>query len=140
VGVEVDYEGKPRNDGSPDLGAFEFGGLLVTPTSHAIDPGQSAEFMIQFAATSEANEPLDLIIGDFSTDLLVTTSSNKLNLNEPTYITITDRHPLGTTLQPGIWYTVPVNITGPAFSQEVDLRVLVGGSRTYLPGILRSNE
>lgn len=140
VGVEDDYEGKPRNDGSPDLGAFEFGGLLVTPTSQAIDPGQSAQFMIYLSGASDNNEVLDLIIGDFSTEIVVTTSSNKLNVNEPTYVTIADRHPLGTIVQPGIWYTIPVKITGANFSQDVQLRVLVGGSRVFMPTIIRSTE
>ena len=48
----------------------------------------------------------------------------------------TDTH-TGTTLLPGLWYTVPITATGGGATQATHVGLLVGGARVWLPVILR---
>jgi hypothetical protein len=58
------------------------------------------------------------------------TASGQANL------TLTDTHPPGPLL-PGIHYTIPLTATGGGLTQTTSVSLLVGGTRTYLPVVLK---
>lgn len=131
-GINDGYAG-----GAPDVGAFEYQGggftLTAAPSSRAIDPGGVATYTLTV-------QP----VGDFAAtvDLVATSPSANLNLDlHPTTVTPPQQATLtvvdtGSAL-PGQWYTLPITATGDGFMQTTSVRLLVGGSRVYLPTVLR---
>ncbi len=51
-------------------------------------------------------------------------------------LTITDLHPPG-QLIPGAWYAIPATASGGGFTRTITVDLLVGGTRTYLPLVLK---
>jgi len=52
-------------------------------------------------------------------------------------LTVTDDHAVGTPLVPGSWYTITVAATYGGATQNTDIGLLVGGTRTYLPVVAK---
>jgi hypothetical protein len=50
-------------------------------------------------------------------------------------VTLTDTH--SGQLLPGVWHTLWLTATGSGLTQTVQARLLVGGSRVYLPLLLK---
>jgi hypothetical protein len=131
-GINDGYAG-----GAPDVGAFEYQGsgftLTAAPSSRAIDPGGVATYTLTV-------QP----VGDFAAtvDLVATSPSASLNLDlHPTTLTPPQQATLTVTdtgsTPPDRWYTLPITATGGGFVQTASVRLLVGGSRVYLPTVLR---
>ena len=51
-------------------------------------------------------------------------------------LTLADAH--AGTLLPGLWYTIPITGTGGGVTQTTSVGLLVGGTRVWLPVVLRS--
>jgi hypothetical protein len=51
-------------------------------------------------------------------------------------LTITDTH-VGSSLLPGLRYSLPITGTGGGFTQTTSVNLLVGGRRVYLPAVMR---
>ncbi len=128
-----DFDDLPRY-GDPDMGAFEYSMLTVTPPVHAIDPGGVATYTIHVGPMSATTVYLDATSPSPSLTLqLVPTSV--VPPDQATLI-VTDSHP-GPVLLPGVWYDVPITATD-GITQTVSVRLLVGGTHVYLPQILKS--
>jgi hypothetical protein len=54
-------------------------------------------------------------------------------------LTVTDFH-TGSGGLPGLWHTIPITGVGDGFTQVVEVRLLVGGARIYLPAVLKVSE
>jgi hypothetical protein len=52
-------------------------------------------------------------------------------------LTVTDTHSAGLPW-PDIWYHVPITATGGGVTQTTSVGLLVGGTRVYVPVVLRS--
>ena len=129
------------NDGytgaAPDVGAFEYQGdgftLTAAPSSRAIVPGGVATYTLSVQPVGSFT---------YTVDLVATSPSAGLNLSlHPTALTPPDQATLtiadtGSAL-PNRWYTVPITATGGGFTQTASVKLLVGGSRVYLPIVLR---
>ena len=110
---------------------------------------QRSATTLQIAAVRSA-KPVAVVslivqpVGDFAAtvDLVATSPSANLNLDlHPTTVTPPQQATLtvadtGSAL-PGQWYTLPITATGDGFMQTASVRLLVGGSRVYLPTVLR---
>ncbi len=53
-------------------------------------------------------------------------------------LAVTDTH-TGTMLLPGLRYNIPITATGGGITQTVNVGLLVGGARVYLPLVLRNH-
>lgn len=51
-------------------------------------------------------------------------------------LVLTDTH-TGPVLLPGLWYNIPITGTGGGSTQLVSVGLLVGGTRVYLPLIVK---
>ena len=71
-----------------------------------------------------------------SPGLAVTLNSMSLVPGGNVTHTVTDGH-AGTTLLPGLWYTIPITGVSGGFAQTAGVRLLVGSARIYLPVICR---
>jgi hypothetical protein len=127
-GINTGYVGA-----APDIGAFEYQGysftLNVIPSARAILPGETTTFAVSV-------QP----IGSFSTTVVLTTTSPSpdliINL-APLSIAPPGAATLIVTSSASIstptWYTVPVTGTSTGITQTIEINLLVGGERVYLP-------
>jgi hypothetical protein len=105
----------------------------VSPAVLAIQPGGVAVFSVVVAGAA----------GDTVT--LSTPSAPSLTLQlMPQTLTSPGQATLrvaslhaGPQLLPGNWYTLPITATGPSGARSAQARVLVGGTRIYLPVVRR---
>ncbi|HDQ70520.1 MAG TPA: hypothetical protein ENN19_00285 [Chloroflexi bacterium] len=121
-----------------DIGRYESGfELVTTPPARAIPPGGAAHYQISV-------DPPD---APYTVALTVTMPSPYLNaaLSAPAIVpgealtlTLNDTH-TGTSLLPGLVYTIPITGTGNGYGQHANVRLLVGGARVYLPLIVRGD-
>jgi hypothetical protein len=86
-------------------------------------------------------------VGGFTSTVMLATASPSPSLTVhlgPALVTlpaqatlvVTDSHP-GPLLLPGLWFTLPVTATAPGVTQTLNLSLLVGGARVWLPLVLR---
>jgi acetamidase/formamidase len=106
--------------------------------AQAIDVGGVATYTIQVQASGNFSSPLTLTIQSPSA-LTYTVSPTTLTFPySQAALVITDLHTVSPLL-PGEWYTVTV--TGSAGSitdtHSADVKLLVGGSRVYLPLVMK---
>ena len=109
--------------------------LSASPTARPIEPGASTSYQLSTA-----------IHGYWTSGVTVTASSptpkitiglSSLSVSVPGAITlfVTDTHPSGS---PALWYSIPITATGNGVAHVVQARLLVGGTRVYLPAILKN--
>jgi hypothetical protein len=138
-----DILGNPRGIGiGSDQGAFEFqvsGFILETsPDNLALNPGASAQVQVEILGVSEFGELVALQTGASPPDLVF---SFDLTAGVPPFtstltITSTDSPPL----QPGNFYSVPIIGAGGNITVTVNLGILVGGWKTYLPVVYSPSQ
>jgi hypothetical protein len=131
-----DILGNPRPAGdAPDVGAFEAqqeGFTLISePTYQAIFPGESADYTIRFQAPPGFTGPVSLAHSPAPPDLTVSLSPTSITSGSSARLTLTDTH-LGPVL-PGVLYTVEITGTHADQEETVEVHLLVGGIRVYLP-------
>jgi parallel beta-helix repeat protein len=134
-GINDDYVGT-----APDIGAFEYQGygftLIPAPPSRAIAPGAVATYTIRVQPIGGFTHTVTLIAASPSPSLTLSLTTTTVAQSSQATLTITDTH-TGTTLLPGLWYTIPITATGGGLTQTTSVGLLVGGARVYLPAILR---
>jgi hypothetical protein len=120
-----------------DIGRYERGwAIVVTPSSQAVSPGGVARYTLSLSPP-DWSDTVYLTFTNPSPMLIMQLTPNAISLSEQAILTITDTHPAGAPLSPGLWYTVP--ITGDSGGQQViaSAGILIGGTRIYLPILLR---
>jgi len=113
--------------------------LSIIPSAKTIKPGGVATYTIQIQPTG----------GFTSTIALTASTSPSLTLNlSPTTITSTEKATLtlthiytsaGSILLPGLRYTTIITAAGDDITDTDSVYLLVGGTRVYLPLVLKNN-
>jgi len=136
-GINDDYVGT-----APDIGAFEYEGygftLVATPPSRAIAPGGVATYMIEVQPVGGFTATVALTAASPSPSVTLSLHPTAITPPGQATLTLTGTY-TGTTLLPGLWYTVPITATGDGVTQTTNVGLLVGGERVYLPTILRDH-
>lgn len=121
----------------PDSGQVLGFTLAAQPATQAIEAGQAATYRITLAAAASFSAPVTVAAGIPDPSLIV---SPLVTLFDPPAgeftLVVTDTHPTGPLL-PGQWYTLPLTATGGGFTRTVNVRLLVGGAKIYLPLVLK---
>ncbi|MDY7075399.1 MAG: right-handed parallel beta-helix repeat-containing protein [Chloroflexota bacterium] len=145
----------PRRGAAFDVGRYEAGfALLADPAAQAMNPGGVAHYSLRLDP-ADLPHPVTLTAASPSPFLTLTLSPTVITSGTVATLTVTDTHPStglwraqpsrsgqvsGTTLLPGLWYTVPITGTGGGFTHTTNVGLLVGGARLYLPLVLRCIE
>jgi hypothetical protein len=130
-----DFDAYPRY-ANPDIGAYEYSILKVTPTSRAIDPGGVATYTVEVRPIGGSASAVSLIASSPSPSLTLQLAPAQVIPPGQAILTLADSHP-GPTLPSGLWYVVPITATD-GVTQTTSVRLLVGGVWVYLPLILKS--
>jgi hypothetical protein len=119
-----------------DIGRYEAAGVLATPATRAIQPGDTTHFTLSLYPTSFPDS-LALAVSNASPYLTIALGSAVLNPGETVTLTVTDNHDPGTELMPGLFYDITLAATHGAATQYTDVHLLVGGARVYLPLVVK---
>jgi hypothetical protein len=138
--VTDDLEGNPRPVGPAyDAGAYEYQAygfdLAASPSVHVIAPGEVATYTLSIQPTGGFTATVALTATSPSLDLALNLNPTAVDPPGQALLTVTDTHT--GPLLPGVWYTIPITVTGGGVTQTTDIQLLVGGSRAYLPIVLR---
>lgn len=119
---------------SADSGQVEGFGLAMTPASQAIEPGQSTAFTVSVSYNGNFNQPVTLTAA-VSPSLPQQLKPGSLTAGGLSLLVLTDTHT--NPLLPGIWHTLWVTATGGGLTHTAQATLLVGGSRVFLPVVLK---
>ena len=133
-----------------DVPAFYRGDLFYIDKLVALlgEPGAGFTMSLNTAVTMSPGEtriePVEIThVGGFTETVTLATASPSANLTAAldtaviaapggqVHLTLTDTHT--PPMQPGQWFTVPITATAGTLVQTVNMNVLIGGSRVYLP-------
>jgi len=129
-----DFDGFPRY-GVPDIGAYEYSYLKITPAVRAIAPGSTVTYALEVRPIGGSADPVSLAASSPSPSLTLQLAPTGLTPPGQATLTVTDTHS-GSVLLPGVWHYLPITVTDGAV-QVTNVRLLVGGARVYLPMVLR---
>lgn len=105
----------------------------VNPVSAAVEPGGTAVFTLSLDGTYTGTVTLS---GEIPAELTASWSMTSTVLPAEVTLTVTDTHT--GTVNPGLWYDIPLTVTaGDTAEVEVTAGVLVGGERVFLPVLRR---
>jgi hypothetical protein len=140
--VTDDLDGNPRPVGpTHDAGAYEYQeygfDLAASPSVHVVAPGEIATTTLSIQPTGGFTATVALTATSLSPDLVLGLNPTAVDPPGQAWLTITDTHT--GPLLPGVWYTIPITATGGGVTQTTDVQLLVGGTRTYLPIVLRGD-
>jgi hypothetical protein len=125
---------------APDVGAFEYQGYGFTldtmPSARAIMPGGVATYTIGVQPVGGFSSTVTLIAASPSPSLTLQLAATSLSPSAHTVLTVADGHS-GTSLLPGLWYTMPITATDGGITQSTSVGLLVGGARLWLPVMLK---
>jgi len=133
-GVNDDFVGA-----APDVGAIEYQGfgfsLSASPTSQAIEPAGAAVYTLSLQPVGGFSDTVHLSASSPSPDLVLSLDADHATPPAEVTLTVTDTH--SAPLPSGLWYTLSITATSSEPTQGLDVYLLVGGSRVYLPLALR---
>ena len=136
-GINDDYMGF-----APDMGAFEYNvrgfALTTNPRSSSLFPGGVATYTIKLRPTGGFTSTVTLMAANPSPSLTLTLAPASILPPAIAVLAITSTHS-GSNIMPGLWYSIPIIVSGGDFSQTTSVRLLVGGARIYLPLILQGH-
>jgi hypothetical protein len=111
--------------------------LGANPSARAIAPGGVAAYRLDLAAFGFFTDTVIVTAANPSPSLTLGLAPTLISLPGAVTLTMTDTH-IG-PLAPGLWYSVPVTASGGSVVKTATLGLLVGGTRTYLPVILKNS-
>jgi hypothetical protein len=111
--------------------------LNAVPSSRVIDLGSGTTYLLKVQSTNLFTKPVTLNITNPAPAFLnMSPTSSTFSPPGQVTLTITDLHPPG-QLIPGAWYAIPATASGGGFTRTITMNLLVGGTRSYLPTILK---
>jgi hypothetical protein len=119
-----------------DAGQVRPFSLNVDVSTQAVEAGGVATYPLSVAASCGFSVTVTLVAASPSPSLTLELSPTVVTPPASALLTLTDTHPAGPLL-PGLWYSVPITAAGGGLTQTVTVGLLVGGTRTYLPVILK---
>lgn len=120
---------------SPNSGQARGFTISVTPTTRAIEAGQSATYLLNLSVAGNFSSTVNLSTVSPPSGLLLNLSPTSLTPPGQVTLTLTDTHP--GPLTPGLWYSLAVTATSGSFIRNATMNLLVGGTKIYLPIILK---
>ena len=108
--------------------------LNAVPSVRAIAPGETTNYQLSLAAHGNWNETVTVTASSPSPSITVGLSGSIVSVPGVVTLAVTDTHPIGS---PGTWYTLPITATGSSVMHGVNVGLLIGGTKTYLPIVLR---
>lgn len=125
----TDYEIGPAYD----IGRYEAGfRIILMPATQAMDPGGTVTYYLRLFP-SDTPYVVALSFANPSPYLTLSLSPAVITGAQVATLTVTDSHP--GLLMPGEWYILSITGVGSGFTNMVNLGLLVGGARIYLPVI-----
>ncbi len=135
-GINDNYAGS-----APDIGAHEYEGygflLTTAPSGRAIVPGAVAVYTLSAQPVGGFSATVALVAASPSPSLTLSLVPPSIEPPGQATLTVTDTHSAGSPW-PDVWYHVPITATGGGVTQTTSVGLLVGGTRVYLPSVLRS--
>ena len=122
--------------------------LHAYPSAQAVDPGGVAQYNIEVQPFGDFTGVVILSVTNPSSRLEVSLTSTIVAPSEQVTLTVVDEPDGSTQLLPGLMYSIPIlgssgNISGTLdvnpITSTLDVNLLVGGSRFYLPRVMIEN-
>jgi len=129
----VDVTSLMVNNNSGQVQGFS---ISVSPAVQVIEASEVATYTVQLSAAGSFSSTVNLSSGGPYPNLNLAFAPNNISPTNASILTLTDTHP-GGPLLPGVWYTILITATGGGFTKTTTVDLLVGGSKTYLPVILK---
>jgi len=108
--------------------------LNAVPSARAIDPGGTTNYQLSLAVHGNWSGTVTATVSSPSPSITVGLSGSSVNVPGVVRLAVTDTHPIGS---PAIWYSIPITATGSSVRHVVNVGLLIGGAKTYLPIALR---
>ena len=120
--------------GEDNTGGANF--ALCNPQSYAVDFGTKATYTLELTGLGNFTAPITLSTTSPSPNLkLKFTPAVLTPPNKTVTLSIEDSHPASSS---SLSYQVPLQATGEGFSGETQFKVVVGGTKLYLPLIFKN--
>jgi hypothetical protein len=120
----------------PNSGQVQGFSLSAAPLFRRIEANSSATYLLSLTVAGTFTSTVTLTANSSPTGPQVGLSPGSLTPPGSVTLTLTDTHPAGHPV-PGYWYNVLISATGGGFTRTVAVNLLVGGTDTYLPTILK---
>lgn len=108
--------------------------LNTVPGVRAIDPGETTNYQLSLAARGNWSGTVTVTASSPSPNIAVRLSEAMVSVPGVVTLAVTDTHPIGS---PGTWYTLPITAMGSSVMHVANVGLLIGGTKTYLPIVLR---
>lgn len=110
--------------------------LSITPAAQAIAPGRETSYTLHIDPAADFGSTVDISVSPPSSDLQLSLSDTTVSPPADVILTVTDTHPAG-SLSSGEWYKLTLTGSSGSNSYNTTADLLVGGTRVYLPLVLR---
>ncbi len=121
---------------NPDSGQVQGFSFSAAPSFQAINPTESATYTLTVQQSGSFSSPVTVTIANPAPGQLnLTPASSTVTPTAQVTLIITDT--LDMPALPGRFYTFPITASGGGFTYPSTVSLLVGGTRTYLPLILK---
>jgi hypothetical protein len=121
---------------NPDSGQVQGFTLNATPGFQNIQAGTSTTYLLNVTVAGSFTASVTLTPPSSLPNLQVNLSPGSFTPPGQATLTVTDTHASG-PLVPGVWHNLLITGVGGGFTRTATVNLLVGGTRTYLPLILK---
>ncbi len=109
--------------------------LGASPTARAIDTGATTSYQFSLAAHGYWIGGVTVTASSPSPSITLGLSGSSVSVPGAITSFVTDTHPIGS---PAIWYSIPITATGNGVTHVTQAGLLIGGTRVYLPAVLKN--
>lgn len=113
--------------------------FAVKPSYQQIPFGGTAFYNLETKAYTGFTETVVLTASNVSSDLSFQWGATEIAPGSSTSLTVT-HYGTETVMLPGLWRTIPMTATGGNITWKRSIRLLIGGSRIYLPVLVKSSR
>jgi hypothetical protein len=106
------------------------------PGDEVVLRGGVATYAIEIYPNGASGSTVNVTAANPSPTLNLDLSPATVTLPSYAILTVADTHS-GSEVVPGLWHTIPITITGGGTSYSASVGLLVGGTHTYLPLLLK---